>query len=68
HTLMPNTPEITILDVEHFPIKRTWYMVYPAGKQLSIVARTYFEYLLDAANKMVENSVSPVYSNVEGGS
>ncbi|MBD0262019.1 MAG: LysR family transcriptional regulator [Tolypothrix sp. Co-bin9] len=68
HTLMPNTPELTILDVEHFPIKRTWYMVYPSGKQLSIVARTYFEYLLDAANKMVLNSVSPVYSNVEGGS
>lgn len=67
HTLMPNTPELTILDVEHFPIKRTWYMVYPSGKQLSIVARTYFEYLLEAANKMVLNSVSPVYSNVEGG-
>lgn len=67
HTLMPNTPEITILDVEHFPIKRTWYIVYPNGKQLSIVARTYFEYLLDAANKMVQNSVSPVYSSVEGG-
>ncbi|MGI2908236.1 LysR substrate-binding domain-containing protein [Tolypothrix sp. VBCCA 56010] len=67
HTLMPNTPELTILDVQHFPIQRTWYMVYPNGKQLSIVARTYFEYLLDAANKMVESSISPVYSSVEGG-
>ncbi|MBW4666813.1 MAG: LysR family transcriptional regulator [Cyanomargarita calcarea GSE-NOS-MK-12-04C] len=53
HTLMPEpaVSEVTILDVEHFPIKRDWYMVYPNGKQISIVARTYFEYLLDAATK-----------------
>lgn len=65
HTLMPNTPDITILDVQHFPIKRTWYMVYPAGKQLSIVARAYFDYLLEAANKMVNNTVSHVYERIE---
>ncbi|GAB1537946.1 LysR family transcriptional regulator [Scytonema sp. NUACC21] len=53
HTLIENT-DLTVLDVEHFPIQRNWYMVYPAGKQLSIVARTYFEYLLDAAKKFAE--------------
>jgi LysR family transcriptional regulator, low CO2-responsive transcriptional regulator len=52
HTLMPDTSEIVILDVQHFPIKRDWYMIYPAGKQLSIVARTYFEYLLNEAKKI----------------
>jgi LysR family transcriptional regulator, low CO2-responsive transcriptional regulator len=53
HTLMPEpaVSEVTILDVEHFPIKRDWYMVYPNGKQISIVARTYFEYLLHAATQ-----------------
>lgn len=66
HTLMPNTPDIIILDVQHFPIKRTWYMVYPAGKQLSIVARAYFDYLLEAASKMVNNTtVSHVYERIE---
>ncbi|MBV6624477.1 MAG: LysR family transcriptional regulator [Rivularia sp. (in: Bacteria)] len=51
HTLMPHAEDLTVLDVEHFPIKRDWYMVYPNGKQLSIVGRTYFEYLLEAAKQ-----------------
>lgn len=53
HTLMPQPAvlEMALLDVEHFPIKRHWYMVYPNGKQLSIVARTYSEYLLEVAQK-----------------
>jgi LysR family transcriptional regulator, low CO2-responsive transcriptional regulator len=36
---------LTILDVEHFPIERQWYIVYPADKQLSIVASTFFDFL-----------------------
>ena len=52
HTILSDACEYSILDVEHFPIKRTWYVVYPAGKQLSIVARTYYEYLLEAAQKI----------------
>ena len=44
--------EITILDVEHFPIRRNWYFVYPSGKQLSIVASTYMDYLLDAVKQL----------------
>jgi len=55
HTLLTDT-EFSILDVQHFPIKRNWYMVYPAGKQLSIIAQTYYEYLLDAAKKFVEQT------------
>ena len=53
HTVIPESahPELTVLDVENFPIERNWYMVYPAGKQMSVVARTYFEYLLDAAKR-----------------
>ncbi len=38
---------LTILDVEGLPIQLHWYVVYPATKQLSIVARTFLEYLLD---------------------
>ncbi len=37
---------LTILDVQHFPIQRHWCLVYPAGKQLSVVARTFCDYLL----------------------
>jgi len=48
HALMPEPlgKELTILDVENFPIKRTWYVVYPAKKQLTLIARTYLEHLM----------------------
>lgn len=62
HTLMPDSSEFSILDVEHFPIKRTWFIGYPAGKQLSIVAHTYYEYLLEAAKKFVEETGFSAYS------
>lgn len=65
HTLMPDSSGFSILDVEHFPIKRTWFIGYPAGKQLSIVARTYYEYLLDAAKKFVEETGFSAYSTNE---
>jgi LysR family transcriptional regulator, low CO2-responsive transcriptional regulator len=46
HTVMPDAMSgLTILDVEHFPIERYWYIVYPADKQLSIVASTFFDFL-----------------------
>lgn len=54
HTVTTEGSQLTILDVEHFPIRRYWYMVYPAGKQLSVVARTYFDYLLTVARQMPE--------------
>lgn len=61
HTLVPDagTTDLTILDVENFPIHRSWYMVYSSGKQLSVVARTYFDYLIDAARHIsVQTTVS----------
>ncbi|MBN8764747.1 MAG: LysR family transcriptional regulator [Thiobacillus sp. SCN 64-317] len=47
HTLALNQPgQFAILDVEGFPILRHWYAVYPAGRQLSVVARAFLDYLL----------------------
>jgi len=50
HTLALDAPmgQLAILDVAGFPIERQWYVAYPAGKQLSIVARTFLEYLKQA--------------------
>lgn len=42
--------ELAILDVQGFPILRHWYVVYPAGRQLSIIARTFLEYLQQPGN------------------
>ncbi|MFS0513487.1 LysR substrate-binding domain-containing protein [Nostoc sp. UIC 10607] len=65
HTLLLDASEFSILDVQHFPIERHWYMVYPAGKQLSIVARTYYEYLLGAAKNFVEHNTATTSSALE---
>ncbi len=46
------TGKLAILDVEHFPIERHWFVVYPTGKQLSVVAHTFLEYLLDEGKKI----------------
>lgn len=54
HTLLPENSDVTVLDVEGFPIPREWYVVYLAGKQLSVVASTFLEYLHDAAVKLAE--------------
>jgi DNA-binding transcriptional LysR family regulator len=36
---------LAILDVEGFPITRHWYVAYPRGKELSIVAKEFLDYL-----------------------
>jgi DNA-binding transcriptional LysR family regulator len=46
------TGELTVLDVQHFPIKRRWYVSYLAGKRLSIIAQTFLDFLLEESAKM----------------
>jgi LysR family transcriptional regulator, low CO2-responsive transcriptional regulator len=51
--------KLTILDVQEFPIKSHWYVIHLAGRQLSVVARTFLEYLQtdgkEIANKAIES-------------
>lgn len=47
--------ELTILDVEGFPIHRSWYVAYLAGKQLSVVANTFLEYLQKEAERIASS-------------
>ena len=37
---------VAILDVEGFPILRDWYIVYPKGKELSLVAQTFLDFVI----------------------
>ncbi len=46
--------QFTILDVVDFPISRNWYVIYPAGKQLSIIANTFFEYLQTEGRQLAD--------------
>jgi DNA-binding transcriptional LysR family regulator len=47
HTLSLDAPmkHIAILNVEGFPIRRHWYVAYPRGKKLSVIAQAFLEYL-----------------------
>lgn len=47
HTLSSATNELTVLDVQHFPIERWWYVGYLSGKQLSVIAGTFLKFLID---------------------
>ncbi len=38
--------KLRVLDVNHFPLKRRWYAVHLKGKKLSLVARTFLDYIL----------------------
>jgi LysR family transcriptional regulator, low CO2-responsive transcriptional regulator len=48
---------LTILDVQGFPIQRQWYVVHPSGKQLSLIAQAFFEYLTTEGKMVAEQSV-----------
>jgi len=54
HTLTSDSEELTILDVEGFPLPRQWYIVSLSGKQLSVVAKTFLDYLQEAAAQLSE--------------
>jgi DNA-binding transcriptional LysR family regulator len=46
-TLDWSSGEFAILDVRGFPIMRHWYLAYPQGKQLSVVAAAFRDFLLE---------------------
>jgi DNA-binding transcriptional LysR family regulator len=43
---------LAVLDVEGFPLKKQWHLLYPRGKKLTPVAKAFHEYLLEAAAKL----------------
>ncbi len=48
--------QIAVLNVEGFPIQRHWHIVYPKGKHLSVVARTFFNYLQSDGKRVLEET------------
>lgn len=58
HTLALDAPmgQLTVLDVQGFPIDRHWYYAYSSGKQLSIVAQAFLGYLQQAAHYLADLS------------
>jgi DNA-binding transcriptional LysR family regulator len=50
------TGQLAVLDVEGFPIRRNWHVIYPKGKKLSIIAQTFLEYLLNEGREVAEKT------------
>lgn len=45
--------ELATLDIEGFPIESYWHLVYPVGKQLSLVTQTFIEFVRNEAQRMI---------------
>lgn len=60
HTLLMEGTEgpVAILNVRDFPIMRKWFIVYPRGKELSLVARTFLEFAIASEDKIHERMES----------
>jgi DNA-binding transcriptional LysR family regulator len=43
---------LVALNVEGLPIRRHWYIVYPAGKRLSVVAQAFFAHLKSEGSRI----------------
>lgn len=58
HTLTSgDMTELTILDVEGFPISWQWYVGHPRGKRLSVVARTFIDYMYKEGPSLLPDNV-----------
>lgn len=53
-TLEGTDGPVAILDVKGFPIIRQWYLVYPKGKELSLVSRAFVEFAKEIEPRMRE--------------
>ncbi len=45
--------KLAVLDVEGFPVKRRWYAVHQKGKHLSLVARTFLDFILAESHQVL---------------
>ena len=53
-TLEGTEGPVAVLDVEGFPIIRHWYIAHTKGRELSLVARAFLEFVLDSRPRMGE--------------
>jgi DNA-binding transcriptional LysR family regulator len=58
HTLTSgDLTELTILDVESFPISWQWYVGHPRGKRLSVVARTFIDFMYEEGPSLLPDNM-----------
>ena len=58
HTLTSgDMSELTVLDVQGFPISWQWYIGHPHGKRLSIITRTFIEFMYKEGSSLMPENV-----------
>ena len=58
HTLTSgDMSELTVLDVQGFPISWQWYLGHPRGKRLSIITRTFIEFMYKEGSSLMPENV-----------
>ena len=58
HTLTPgDASELTVLDVEGFPISWQWYIGHPKGKKLSILTKTFIDYMYVKGPELLPDNI-----------
>jgi DNA-binding transcriptional LysR family regulator len=57
-TLEPMHGQLVCLDVQGFPMQRSWFVVFPRGKQLSVVAHAFFEYLKTEGSQLAATALA----------
>lgn len=50
--------QVAVLDVAGLPVDRPWVIVHPAGKQLSLVAQAFLDFMLAESRKLVFDHLS----------
>jgi len=45
--------KLAVLDVKGFPLKRRWYAVHLKGRKLSLVARTFLDFILEESHRVL---------------
>lgn len=59
-TLDGGAGRLAMLDVEGFPIQRTWYLVHPKGRDLSTIAKTFLSFAADCERE-IRSSLDQTY-------
>jgi DNA-binding transcriptional LysR family regulator len=54
-----NSGELVVLDVEGFPVNDEWFLCFPEGKQPSVVAQVFTEYMLSEGRELTLSSLPP---------
>jgi DNA-binding transcriptional LysR family regulator len=51
--------ELVKLDVQNFPIPKMWYIGFPAGKRLSVIAQTFLGFMKKDVSGIASRLSSP---------